>query len=338
MTLAESSREKGEARAKLRAQLEKAWSNREQRLVVWRPSSRHLTIHHNKQYWFASPPPGDDIIPRYWNPFGAYRENGGLQIAVELNVPTESNSKQVSGFFARDAETGAVYLMHDGGVGGGRKGVGRTAFLAWSDSKLIPVVDANGDVRLGIIVAPVDAKRTAADIARFVQSTIDFKEAVKRGETQTPQAREAQRRYGEYFDEHSGKKRRRRIEEIEYISRHGDIVRALREWRKRTLKANEKIFKDAYVDLGVQVNGIMREIYEVKSSCERQTLYTAIGQIVVHDDSTNGVCKRFLVLPSEHTVPGDVMRALTRAEISLIQFTLQGDKVRVSKLGASDGA
>jgi len=138
-------------------------------------------------------------------------------------------------------------------------------------------------------------------------------------------------RFGDYFDEFSGKKRRRRVKEIKYISRHGDIVRALRKWRQRTLEAHEKLVKDAYVDLGVQSRDALRELYEVKSSCERQALYTAIGQIVVHDGSPSGSCKWFLVLPNDETVPGDVTRALTRSSISLIRFELEGDKVHVLK-------
>lgn len=160
-----------------------------------------------------------------------------------------------------------------------------------------------------------------------MQRTIEFKDAVKRGETNTPQARAAQRRFGDYFDEFSVKKRRRRLKEIE----HGDIVRALRKWWQRTLGASEKFVKDAYIDLGVRSGDALRELYEVKSSCERQTLYTAIGQIVVHDDSPSDSCKRFLVLPDDETIPGDVTRALTRSGISLIRFELQGDKVRVLK-------
>jgi hypothetical protein len=332
LTLVESMVEKVRAQRALQARLERSWQRQEKRVVVWRPDSRQITVHHNGRYWFGSIAPNeDDSTPRYWNPLGEYRANGNLQIAVELNVPTDSNSKRVSGFFAKDTQTGQMYLMHDGGVGGGRKGVGQTAFLAWSDSKLVPVADSEGDVRLGVIVAPIDAKETASDIARFLQRTIEFKAAVKRGETSTPQARAAQRRFGDYFDEFSGKKRRRRIREIEYISRHGDIVRALREWRQQTLEASEKFVKDAYIDLGVRAGDALRELYEVKSSCERQALYTAIGQIVVHDDSPSGSCKRFLVLPNDETIPRDVTRALTRSGISLIRFELQGDKVRVLK-------
>jgi hypothetical protein len=45
-----------------------------------------------------------------------------------------------------------------------------------------------------------------------------------------------------------------------------------------------------------------------------------------------GVCAvGFLVLPKDETVREDVMRALTRSNISLIRFELQGDKVHVRK-------
>ncbi|MCA6105296.1 hypothetical protein [Bradyrhizobium australafricanum] len=291
LNLIDTAIEKIYAQEKLEARLQKSWQGRETRIVVWRPDSRRITVHHNGRYWYGSLPlgPKEVSIPHRWYPFGEYRESGDLDAAVELNVPW-SNDKRVSGFFARDAETGAVYLMHDGGVGGGRKSVGRIPFLAWSNSKLVPVAGGD-DIRPAVVVAPVDASSTAVDVARFVQLAIDFKEAAARGETTTPRALAAQRRFGTYFDEFSGKKRRRRLEEIEYISRHGDIVRAVHDWRERKLRSNKTIFKDGYVDLGVHAGGVLREIYEVKSSCERQSLYTAIGQIVVHDDTQSSDCR-----------------------------------------------
>ena len=105
----------------------------------------------------------------------------------------------------------------------------------------------------------------------------------------------------------------------------------MRKWRQLSLEAGEKLVKDAYIDLGVQSGTVLRELYEVKSSCERQALYTAIGQIVVHDESPSNSCKRFLVLPHDETIPEDVTKAMTRSGISLIRFELRGDKVRVLK-------
>ncbi len=113
LTLVESTMEKVRAQRTLQSRLERSWRRREQRVVVWRPDSRQITIHHNGRYWFGSVPPNeDDLTPRYWNPLGEYRASGNLQISVELNVPTASNSKRVSGFFAKDPQTGIVYLDH----------------------------------------------------------------------------------------------------------------------------------------------------------------------------------------------------------------------------------
>ena len=184
LILIESKKEKVEAHRKLLARLERAWGNREPRILAWRPDSMRKMIHHNGKYWFSSSPPTQsNAIPRYWDAFGEYRKNGVLRIAVEINVPTTTNGRKAKGFLARDTGTGAVCLMHDGGVGGGQEGVGRTEFLRWSGAELLPVINSRGDSRLGIVVTPVDSERTADDISRFVQKVLDFREAVRNGET-----------------------------------------------------------------------------------------------------------------------------------------------------------
>ena len=116
---------------------------------------------------------------------------------------------------------------------------------------------------------------------------------------------------------------------MEYIARHGDIVRALRDWRGRGTRSNERLVKNAYIDLGVETRGVLKEIYEVKTNCDRQTLYSAIGQVLVHDDFQNFDCQRFLVLPRGNKIPEDVSRTFSRVGISLLRFDLSGDKVRI---------
>jgi hypothetical protein len=330
LRLIESQQEKVQAQEKLLARLKKAWPSREKRIVAWRPDSVEMRIYHNGQYWSGSfPPKPRDKTPRYWTPFGEYRESGVFHIAVEINVPTTTNTKRTKGFFARDTETSRVYLMHDGGVGGGQKGVGKWEFLRWSDLEVVPVVDSQGETRLGIVVAPIDSQTTADDISHFVQKVIDFKHAVRSGEV-GPVTPSERRTYKDYYDEFAGRKRRRRIAEMEYISRHGQIVTALHDWRQRHAKSNGKIVKNAYVDLGIEnTHGVLKEIYEVKTNCDRQTLYSAIGQILVHDHSRNGTCQRFVVLPKGDQIPEDVRHAFTRSNISVLHFNLKGDKIQI---------
>jgi hypothetical protein len=118
------------------------------------------------------------------------------------------------------------------------------------------------------------------------------------------------------------------IGETEYISRHGDIVKALRQWRGRTCKPSEELVKNAFIDLGVKAGGELSELYEVKSGGDRQSLYEAIGQVMVHTGS-NGNCKRILVLPADYSTPSDISQALARMDISLLRFQIRGDSVRI---------
>ena len=66
-----------------------------------------------------------------------------------------------------------VYLMHSGGIGGGKKEVGKRVFLAWSRPRLVDVVDHAGEVRPGLIVAPLIPRKLGAGVARFVMRVAD---------------------------------------------------------------------------------------------------------------------------------------------------------------------
>ena len=55
-------------------------------------------------------------------------ENQNNNIVVEINIPVIPDGR-VGGVFVRQTSTGKIYLMHHGKIGGGRKGIGKTAFL-----------------------------------------------------------------------------------------------------------------------------------------------------------------------------------------------------------------
>lgn len=151
------------------------------------------------------------------------------------------------------------------------------------------------------------------------------------GEAESPRAREAQRTYDDYYKEFAGQKKRRQFEQTEYLSRHGDIVHALHEWRNGTARSDERLVKNAYIDLGVERSGVLTEVYEVKTGSDRQALHAAIGQLLVHSlvSPKGGTCRRFVVLPFRSELPDDISRALKSANISLMRFQLHGQAVRI---------
>ncbi|MET4292493.1 hypothetical protein ABIB06_001841 [Bradyrhizobium sp. LB8.2] len=267
----------------------------------------------------------DAPIPRYWNAFGVYQpENHAQSITVEINIPTVSIGAQVSGFFAEDTATGDLFLMHSGRIGGGRPGIGKTAFLVWSKAKLVEVMDQGKGRRMGIAVAKINGADLASRIEAFVGSVYSFKDQVAQGALQTAEFKRRVEEFDRYSREFSGKKRGARDDHFEYLTYHGDIVQRLYEERTSKLSRGEKVFNSTLIDLFVKRDGILSEVYEVKTGVGRQMLYTAIGQLVTHATNGSGQVTKFLVLPSDESVPEDLDRAISYLGIKVRRFSLKG--------------
>jgi hypothetical protein len=331
LQLVEHRGDKAKAQRLLASALTKEWRLKERRTIVWRPGRREVVVRHNGRLWWASNELGEagTETPRYFNFFGTFQHAGTLQISVEINIPTTENTRRVAGFFARDAEADEILLMHDGAVGGGRPGIGRNEYLQFASAKPLPVLDRAGDVRPGLVIARIaqrrsDTSSTVKALARFIGSVVDFKAISRDGGT----AGEGSQTYKDYYDEAFGPRRRQRTDEIEYISRHGQIVKALQSWRARKQTHNESIVKNALIDLGIRREGALVELYEVKPTCERQALYTAIGQLVVHSADNQSVA-RYLAIPKDGRVPDDIKRSLAVANVKTLNFEIRDDEVSI---------
>lgn len=62
------------------------------------------------------------------------------------------------------------------------------------------------------------------------------------------------------------------------------------------------------------------EVLEVKSSVDRQSVFTAIGQLFVHGDTPN--CKHVMALPGKDQLATDLAQALQRNGIDLMRYDL----------------
>lgn len=289
-------------------------------------------IHTDEVYWYRTDRITDRLDgvshSRSLNWFGRFKEAGSLHIAVEVNTPLAGRDNMVGGFFVRDAETGMIYLMHSGRVGGGKRGVGQKAFLTWTDRPPEVAIDKEGRERRGIIVMPIEGPAAAQSVMSYVDEVAAFKAFVSEGGVESPQFRDRVLAYADYFDEASGRRRGTRSSKIDYVSRHGDIVRAVREWRNQSLGANDgRIVKSVLLDLGVERSGKLLEAYEIKTSVSRQNLYTAIGQLLVHGGGDE--CKKYLVYPTDLSIPDDISRALERIGINVLTVMITGTSVRI---------
>ncbi|WP_337264413.1 MULTISPECIES: hypothetical protein [unclassified Serratia (in: enterobacteria)] len=287
-------------------------------------------VFNDGEYWFwsANYNASDVPNPRRLNWFGLFHEAGGLQISVEINTTYAGRNDRIAGFFARDNSTGLIYLMHSGRVGGGTQGVGQSAFLAWSNQHLIDVADTSGDIREGVLVMPIEglvAKRSAIS---YINKIVRFKRAVRDGELNTTEFQHKKQQLEDYYAEARGKRKGSRSSKIDYISRHGEVVDALYEWRKsKPMPQSGRLVKNILIDLGVAVEENVVEIYEVKSSATRTDIYSAIGQLLVH--GVVGDCRRVMVIPYTETISDDLSNALRRLRIELLRFVLDDEKATI---------
>ena len=131
----------------------------------------------NNIIWFAHELQDDEKGLRNWNIFGAGQPvlDRSNSIAVEVNIALQ---RRLAGIFALDEKTGNTILLHSGRIGGGKKGIGRKAFMKWCPGKMkMKFVDPSRDnkEREAIFVADLGSSDFICDIEFFVNAVHRFK-------------------------------------------------------------------------------------------------------------------------------------------------------------------
>ena len=313
------------AQKKLQQTIKKEFPIRLKRDIGWQSGRiEGAELFAKDKYWYWTSEHMEGAIPRNHNWFGVYGAGPGVSISVEINTAHDLSGR-IAGFFARNSDTGVIYLFHSGGVAGGTVGVGKFNFLAWAGLTPSKVVDSTGKVRVGIPVMPVEGVACTRSAVNYIQRIVDYKRAAKQGETNSPEIINRVSQLEGYNKEATGRRTgMRRSLEIDYVSRHGEVVDALYRWRaKMGLRKGTSISNRGLIDLGVKRGGKLVEVYEVKSSVARQDVYTAIGQVTVH--SPDADCRRILVLPNNQVLHSELEHALLRNSIALIRYELTED-------------
>ncbi|WP_414540159.1 hypothetical protein [Stenotrophomonas forensis] len=283
-------------------------------------------------YWTSEGSKSGHQGARRFNWFGAYDEGAGVKIAVEMNIAFLSAAKapgrrRPNAFFAKDICSGQIYLFHTGVFGGSRRGISRPGFLAHSGLKPEAVLRAKGKQIHGIMVMPLQGRSASRACFNYVLAATEYKAAERAGELESARFKKQVSRWKDYFIEAGGSRKYRVGGMVEYISRHWEVVHALKLWReKQGFIKGHKLVKDRFVDLAVANGEVLIEAYEVKTSCDRTDIYCAIGQLMVHS-SAKDACKRILVLPI-HAKPFDGLASiLDTLGIALIRYRFESDSV-----------
>jgi 5-methylcytosine-specific restriction protein B len=116
---------------------------------------------------------------RHWNAFGLgdpFVKN--VSIVVEINASTAGLNRRIGGAFVRDSD-GSVRLVHRGSIGGGRRGIGKAAFLESYSGRLVEA-EEGGETTTFIDIGDVGDPDFLDSLKSFVCTVDEIKRGLAR--------------------------------------------------------------------------------------------------------------------------------------------------------------
>jgi len=248
---------------------------------------------------------------RFWNGFGVGKpvENRNVSLNGEINFPFEGISRRVAGAFGIE-DNGTILVLHRGKIGGGTKGIGKIFFTDNFRGDFVNAIDGN-QVNRFCVVGELNSIHFPEQVSNFVNEIYRVKRLIKNPSEINFDFLEN----FSYTQEKSGtsktdEKRRKTIERT-----HGIIVTEL---------ANElenlgfNIANDKNRDLFTYKKNSITNLFEIKTNCKTQSLYTAVGQLLIYSIPIPNKVKLIMVLPEK--LDRLVTKRLKELGISILYF------------------
>jgi len=257
---------------------------------------------------------------RYWNAFGTKSPHGGsVPITCEVNLPLQGIDRRIGGIAVAD-EQGRTILAHRGRIGGGREGIGAELFWSHYEGKRLTVWDGDRETDVAA-VAEIGSPRLVRQIQFFVREVERIKALAAHSEPdeQTPgtggQPGPARFEIKSLGDEFAGTKTYTVSRKVNAVCDHGPIVGKLRELLgKLGYSTGKDTFRDLYVYRGKKVTSL----FEVKPSTDRQSIYSAVGQLLLHSVELNPRPQLIFVAPAG--ISAALRAALQQVGIEVLEF------------------
>jgi hypothetical protein len=272
---------------------------------------------------------------RYWNAFGTKDPQGSsVPITCEVNLPLHGIDRRIGGAAASD-EQGRTILVHRGRIGGGREGIGAELFWSHYEGKRLTVWDGDRDTDVAA-VAELGSPRFVRQIQFFVHEVERIKTLVSDGQQGEISSRSGGSRtekpgtfeIKDLGDEFAGTKTYAVSRTVSAVCDHGPIVKKLREL---LCDAGHSTGKDTFRDLYVHRKQKVTSLFEVKPSTDRQSIYSAVGQLLLHSADLTPRPRLFFVAPDDLSDP--LRTTLRRIGIEVLGFRWESDDLIFPDLG-----
>lgn len=284
-----------------------------------------VTWHPRAQMWSLL-----DVGPnRFWFCFGIENPattEKALDIAVEVNPPRKGTSGHTGGAFAWDAG-GMVHLCHNGKIGGGRQGVGKSAFFEHYRGELTQMAHRDRIVEV-VDLGPIDSPELVFRIKRFAREVVRIKDLILQPSTSSRGSPQADVD-ATFTPEFSGARTPFTVRRmIEARADHGLVVDAL---KKSVDSFGHSAENDRERDLFVRDSrGRLAFLFEVKTDVSTTSIYTAVGQLLLNRGTGMDAIRLILVVPGEpNQRTHDALRSIG---IEVLPYEWRGGAPIISEL------
>ena len=248
---------------------------------------------------------------KFWNGFGVGQpiENKNNSLNGEINYPINGISRRIAGAFGIE-DNGTVLVLHRGKIGGGTKGIGKHFFTDNFRGDFVEAIDGNRESRF-CVVGELESSYFPEQVANFIKEIHRVKKLIKFPETENFNFLNDY----SFIKEHSGTSNPDSNGKKTIERTHGIIVNALAEKLK---SLGYKVANDRNRDLFTFEQSIIKNLFEIKTNCSTQSLYTALGQLLIYSIPIPNDVKLYMVLPTE--LKKEVSKRLMKLGIKIIYF------------------
>lgn len=106
---------------------------------------------------------------------------------------------------------------------------------------------------------------------------------------------------------------------------HGYVVDQLKTYVEQTYEYTA-VFNTQKIDLAIELNDEITTVFEVKTSVDTQSIYTAVGQLFMHTVGAQNV-SRIIVLP-EFFVNQVTINCLQELKVQIIWFSIKNNQCK----------
>lgn len=253
----------------------------------------------NQDLWWCNGSNGSSTT--HYNLFGVDPDFDSYNpILLQINYQKEFKSFHDAAFWATDSK-GRVYLMHNGKMGGGVRGFTYENIDYLFNGTRKTVIWKGKDFE-SYVVCELTSTNAYYQVVNFIMEVQKVKNEIK-GITSADFISGKKKKINElknYSPEFWGKRKAYlRNDKVESDSDHGFIVDSLKKELEKNFGLKGKLMNNKLIDLGYIQNGKPKAIFEIKSGTSMYSIYTAIGQLMLHAHNLKTAPHKYIVLPDD---------------------------------------